>query len=230
VGGKLGGGVFGFPSLSFSDGLQEQDGSGWNVRVVGCRAFPHVGAVSGAVGGLDADGFEELPNERAALGPVVVEGFVRPFPGDEDAASGDAQVFGLVGFALAPPGCHGVPGAMGNDAIKQPHRTPWRAGGDAEFGVEAVGVVAVGVGGVFVEAGGVAYRFGQIFCEVSDVASCFFGAAEDAFDVDLLSEADDVGGFGEVLAGLVPARQGVPVWGSVKVLAWVSQTGRCSPW
>jgi hypothetical protein len=72
--------------------------------------------------------------------------------------------------------------------------------------VEPVGVVAVGVGGVFVEAGGVSYRFGQIFGEVSDVASCFFGAAEDAFDVDLLPEVDDVGGFGEVLAGLVEGR------------------------
>jgi hypothetical protein len=34
-----------------------------------------------AVGGLDADGLEELSNEFAAFGAVVVESFVRPFAG-----------------------------------------------------------------------------------------------------------------------------------------------------
>jgi hypothetical protein len=72
--GELGGGVFGFPSLSFRDGLQEQEGSGWDVGVGRSGAFPHVGTVLGAVGGLDAHGFKELPNKRAALGPVVVKG------------------------------------------------------------------------------------------------------------------------------------------------------------
>ncbi len=67
-------------------------------------------------------------------------------------------------------------------------------------------MVAVGVGGVFVEAGGVAYRFGQIFCEVANVAASFLSAAEDAFDVDLLPEADHVGGFGEACTGLFPGR------------------------
>ena len=68
--------------------------------------------------------FEELPNEFAAFGAVVIEGLVGPFAGDQDAASGDAQVFGLVGFALAASGCHGVPGAVGLDAVEQPHRAP----------------------------------------------------------------------------------------------------------
>jgi len=40
------------------------------------------------VGGLDTGGFEELPNEFAALGPVVIEGFVRPLPGDQDPPPG----------------------------------------------------------------------------------------------------------------------------------------------
>jgi hypothetical protein len=59
-----------------------------------------------------------------------------------------------------------------------------------------VGVVALGIGDVLVEPGGLAYRFSQVFGEVADVAAGFLGAAEDAFDVHLLSKLDDVGGFG----------------------------------
>jgi hypothetical protein len=114
------------------------------------------------VGGLDADGFEELPNKFAALGPVVIEVLVRPLSRYQDAPPGDAEVFGFVGFALAVPGGQGVSGAVGLDAIEQPHRTPGRAGGDSEFGVEAVGVVALGVGSVLAEPGGLADALGQI--------------------------------------------------------------------
>ncbi len=124
------GGVFGFPSLSFGDGVQEQDGPGWDVGVGGCGAFPPVGAVLGAVGGLDAGLLEELPNECAAFGAVVIQALVGPLAGDQDATAGDAQVFGLVGLALAPPRGHGVPGAVGLDSVEQPHRTPGRARGD----------------------------------------------------------------------------------------------------
>jgi len=76
-GGELGGGVFGFPSLSFSDGTQEQHGSGWDVGVSGSGAFPHVGPVVGAVRGVDAGLAEELPNEFPALSAVVIEGVER---------------------------------------------------------------------------------------------------------------------------------------------------------
>jgi hypothetical protein len=69
----LGGGVFGFPSLSFGDGVEEQDGSGWDVGVGGCGAFPPVGPVVGAVGGVDAGLLKQLPNKFAAFGAVVVE-------------------------------------------------------------------------------------------------------------------------------------------------------------
>ena len=79
---------------------------------------------------LNAGGLEELPNERATFGPVVIQGLVRPFAGYQDAPPGDAEVFGFVGLALALPGCHGVSGAVGLDAIEQPHRAPGRAGGD----------------------------------------------------------------------------------------------------
>ncbi|MFZ0118239.1 MAG: hypothetical protein WAL99_02080 [Pseudonocardiaceae bacterium] len=73
----MGGGVFGFPSLSFRDGTQQKHRPGWDVWVCGCGAFPSVGAVLEAVGGLDADGLEELPNELAAFGSVVIEGAER---------------------------------------------------------------------------------------------------------------------------------------------------------
>ena len=119
---ELGGGVFGFPSLSFGDGVEEQEWPGWHVGVGGCGAFPHVRAVLRTVVGLDAGGVEELPNEFAAFGSVVIEGLVGPLPGDQHAASGDAQVFGLVGFAFAVSGGHGVAGAFGLDAVEEPYR------------------------------------------------------------------------------------------------------------
>jgi hypothetical protein len=69
-----GGGVFGFPSLSFGDGVQQQDGPWWYVGVCGCGAFPHIRSVFGALRGLDTGLFEELPNKRATLSPVVIQG------------------------------------------------------------------------------------------------------------------------------------------------------------
>src|SRR6185312_378126 len=45
AGDELGGGVFGFPSLSFGDGLEEEAGGGWDGGVGGCGSFPPVGAV-----------------------------------------------------------------------------------------------------------------------------------------------------------------------------------------
>jgi hypothetical protein len=82
------------------------------------------------MGGLYAGLFQELSNECAAFGAVIVEGFVGPFPGDEDAAPGDAKVFDFVGVAFASSGCHGVPGAFRLDSVEQPYRTPWRAWGE----------------------------------------------------------------------------------------------------
>jgi hypothetical protein len=70
----VGSGVFGVPSLSFGDGVEEQEGAGWDVGIGGCGAFPEVGSVVGTVGGLDTGGLEELPNEFGAFGAVVVEG------------------------------------------------------------------------------------------------------------------------------------------------------------
>jgi hypothetical protein len=70
----LRGDIFGFPSLSFGDGLQQQDGTWWDVGVSGCGAFPHIQSVFGALRGLDTGLFEKLPNKRATLSPVVIQG------------------------------------------------------------------------------------------------------------------------------------------------------------
>jgi hypothetical protein len=72
--GELGGGVVGFPSLSFGDGSKEQHGPWWYVGVGGGGAFPLVGPVVGSVGGVDAGGVKELPNKFATLSAVVIQG------------------------------------------------------------------------------------------------------------------------------------------------------------
>jgi hypothetical protein len=206
--GELGSGVFGFPSLSFGDGLQEQHGPGWDVEIGGCRTFPSVGPVVRAVAGLNAGLLKKLPNEFATFGAVIVEGLVGPLAGDEDAAAGDAQMVELVGFAFAPSGGHGVSGAFGLDAVEQPYQAPRRAGGDLELSVQPPDVLSLGVGGALAESGGLANALGQILGEVTDVASGFLAATQDPLDVHLFAESDDVGRFGQPLTCLFPARQG----------------------
>jgi hypothetical protein len=122
---QLRGGIFGFPPLSFGDGLQHQHGPWWHVGVGGCGAFPSVWSVLGAIRWLDTGSFEKLPNKRAALGPVIIQRLIRPLSRHQDPSPGNAQVLGLVGLALAPSGGHGVSGAVGLDSVEQPHRAPW---------------------------------------------------------------------------------------------------------
>jgi hypothetical protein len=69
-----------------------------------------------------------LPNEFGAVGAVVVEAFVGPFPGDEHAAPGDAQVLGLVCLASASSRSDRVSGAFGLDSIEEPCRDCARKG------------------------------------------------------------------------------------------------------
>jgi hypothetical protein len=76
------------------------------------------------MGGLDIGLFEQLPNKCCPFGAVVIEGFVGPFAGDQDATSGDAEVFGFVGFALALPRGYRVSGSFGLDSIEGPHWAP----------------------------------------------------------------------------------------------------------
>ena len=90
AGGELGGGVFGFPSLSFGDGEQEQKWPGWDVGVGGCRAFLLVWPVLGTVAGLNAGLFEELANEFPTFGAVILERLVGPLSRDQHPAPGNA--------------------------------------------------------------------------------------------------------------------------------------------
>jgi hypothetical protein len=87
-------------------------------------------------------------------------------------------MFESVHFALAAPRDHGVSSALGLDPIQQPHRTTRRARGDLQFGVQPVGVMPLSLCDVVGEAGGLVDGFGEIFGEVSDVASRFFSAAQ----------------------------------------------------
>lgn len=125
VRGELGGGVFSFPALSFSDGVQQQHRPGWHVGIGGGGTFPPVRSVVGAVGRLDAGLVEELPYEFAPFSAVIIKGFVRPFAGDQDTPSGDAQVLRPVCLALAASRGHGVAGTLGLDAVAQPDRAAW---------------------------------------------------------------------------------------------------------
>ena len=96
--------------------------------------------------------------------------------------------------------------AFGLNAVEQPHRTPRRARGDLQFGMQPPGMVALGVGGVLTESGGLPDALGQIFREITDVATSFLGAPQDALDMHLGAEPDHVRGLGQLLTRLVPGR------------------------
>jgi hypothetical protein len=87
--------------------------------------------------------------------------------------------------------------------------------------VQPPGVVAWGVGGVPVEPGGLPNALGRI----SGEAAGFFGAAQDAFDVDLCAETYDVGGSVSLSLAWLKVGSGVAVSGSVNAFARESQTG-----
>ena len=89
-------------------------------------------------------------------------------------------------------------------------------------------MVSLGVGGVLIQPGGLSYRFREIFCEVADVATCFLGAPEDAFDVRLRPESHDVRGLSEIRTGLIPGGQRGPGVGIGEGLARLSHTGNRS--
>src|ERR1700760_651308 len=76
----------GVPVLAVGDDVEEAAGVFHVVGVVGGDGFP--GVLAGVGGGL-AEGFEE---PLTAVGAVVGEGFAGPFAGDQDTASGVAEV------------------------------------------------------------------------------------------------------------------------------------------
>jgi hypothetical protein len=70
--GELGSRVLGLPPLPLRDGLQQQNRPGRHVGIGGRGAFPPVRPIPGAVNGVDAGMLQKLPNELAALSPVIV--------------------------------------------------------------------------------------------------------------------------------------------------------------
>ena len=87
--------------------------------------------------------------------------------------------------------------------------------------MQSPGVVALRVGGVLVEPSGLPDAFGQVFREVADVATGFLGATQDALDMYLRPEPDDVCRFGQLLTRLIPGRQRCPGVG-VSDLTWAT--------
>jgi hypothetical protein len=75
-----------------------------------------------------------------------------------------------MGFAFAVPESHGVPGALGLDAVEQPHRTPRRARRDAQFGMQPPGMIPLPICRSLAEASGLPDAFGQVFREVLRVS------------------------------------------------------------
>ena len=67
------------------------------IRVGRCDDFPGVGAVDGG-------GAERGQQPGFPVGPVIGQGLAGPFAGDQDPASGVAEVFAAVGFAFAVAG------------------------------------------------------------------------------------------------------------------------------
>ena len=82
---------------------------------------------------------------QGAVGAVVGEGLAGPFAGDQDAASGVAEVLAAVGFALAVPGAQARPRVLGLDAVAQPVRAGRRARLVPQRVGEPFGVVVLGV-------------------------------------------------------------------------------------
>jgi hypothetical protein len=70
-----------------------------------------------------------------------------------------------------------VSSAFGLDAVEQPYGAAGRARSDLEFGVQALEVIPLGVGGAFGEPSGVTDAFGQVFRQVADVAPGFLSSA-----------------------------------------------------
>jgi hypothetical protein len=150
------------PLDAVGDDVQEPLAVGHVVGVAGLDRFP---GVAGRVGCRKP---ERAGEPGPAVRPVVGEGFAGPFAGDQDAASGVAEVFAAVGFALAGPGSQARPGVLGLDAVAEPVRAGWRARLVPECVGESFGVVGLGAG-VCVVA--VAEVLGQVFGEVADATA-----------------------------------------------------------
>ena len=107
----------GLPSCPVGEDVQERRDWWQVVGVGGGDALPGVPAGVGGCG--KAEGFQE---PGLAVAPVIVECLAGPAAGDQDAASGVAEVVGVVGFALAVPGAQAGAWVVRGDAVAQPVR------------------------------------------------------------------------------------------------------------
>ena len=149
------------PVLPVGDDVQEALG-GWHVvGVTGGDGFP---GVPGRVGVGDAERGQE---PVLAVGAVVGECLARPFAGDQDAASGIAEVLAAVGLAPAVPGPQAGPGVAGLDAVAELVGAPRRARLVSERLDQPVGVLSLRAGLCLVA---VAEVLGEVFGQVADAA------------------------------------------------------------
>jgi hypothetical protein len=131
-------------------------------HVVGVAGFDWFPGVAAGVGCRKA----ECAGEPGfTVGAVVGEGFAGPFAGDQDAASGVAEVFAAVGFAFAAARPQPGAGVLGLDAVAEPVRARRRARLITERIGEPPGMGGLGVGAGLVA---VADMLGQLFGEVAD--------------------------------------------------------------
>ena len=201
------------PAGSVGEDVQKCLAGGQVVGVGGADAFP--GVAAGVVVCRKIQRFQE---PGFAVGAVVGEGFAGPSAGDQDAASGVAEVLAAVGFAFAVSGAQAGPGVAGLDAVAEPVRARWGAGLVPQRVDEPVGVVGLAGG-----AGGVAGRelLGEVFGEVADAPGRVLGSGEDALGVELGPEPGDVQRLvarADGVQGLVEGGQELP-GGRVEVAA-----------
>jgi hypothetical protein len=136
---------------------------------------------------------------------------------------------GLVRLALAPPRGHRVSGALGLDAVEQPHRTARRARSDLEFGMQPPSVIPQSIRHALAETSGLPNALGEVFREVANVTTGFLSTAENTLDVHLRPQTDDMGRFCESLAGMFPSRKrpaGVGISEALSTAAAVCDLGR----
>ncbi len=148
-----------------------------------------------------------FPDPRFAILLVVGKCFPGPFPGDQDAASAEAEGFPAVDLALAPSGHESGPGVFRLDAVEQPVGAARRA----RFVPQGIGK-PVDMRPLRVRLHRMAgiQRLRQIFGQVADQPSGVAAVRGHPVRADLHAEPDNVRGFFVVLDGvqrLIPRRQ-----------------------
>src|SRR5271157_5252968 len=134
------------PLDAVGDDVQEPLTVGHVVRVAGFDRFPGVPAR------ISCRNPQRAGEPGPPVGAVVGQRLAGPLAGDQDAASGVAEVFAAVGFALAGARAQAWPGVLGLDAVAEPVRSGRRAGFVAQRVGEPGGVGGLGVGGHLVAA------------------------------------------------------------------------------